>query len=120
MLWCRILADEMGMGKTIQAISVIVTHRTDDMSRLPPVTPAAGTAPRKSAAAAARPRLALPGAPPREGANPNPAGAGPAGAAAGGGAPGGGGGCGFGGDAGASAAGPSCAGAHIVGYFLGA
>eukprot|EP00884_Botryococcus_braunii_P002146 jgi/Botrbrau1/11932/Bobra.341_1s0001.2 len=30
-----ILADEMGMGKTIQAISLIVTHRTDDMSILP-------------------------------------------------------------------------------------
>lgn len=27
-----ILADEMGMGKTIQAISLIVTHRTDDFT----------------------------------------------------------------------------------------
>lgn len=30
-----ILADEMGMGKTIQAISVIVTHRRDDQELVP-------------------------------------------------------------------------------------
>ncbi|KAK9828076.1 hypothetical protein WJX81_000538 [Elliptochloris bilobata] len=78
-----ILADEMGMGKTIQAISVIVTHRTDDMSRLPPVTPAAGAAPCASAAAALRPRLALPGAPPREDPTPDLAAAGPSGSDAG-------------------------------------
>lgn len=29
-----LLADEMGMGKTIQAISLIVTHRSDDMARI--------------------------------------------------------------------------------------
>ncbi len=29
------------MGKTIQAISLIMTHRTDDPAKLPPVIPAA-------------------------------------------------------------------------------
>eukprot|EP00891_Asterochloris_glomerata_P007270 jgi/Astpho2/7270/e_gw1.00113.3.1_t len=37
-----ILADEMGMGKTLQAISLIATHRTDDNSKLPRLTPAEG------------------------------------------------------------------------------
>ncbi|BDA51349.1 probable ATP-dependent helicase rhp16 [Coccomyxa sp. Obi] len=54
-----ILADEMGMGKTLQAITLIVTHRTDDMSKLPPVQPPDQAAKPKQAAAAPRPKLAL-------------------------------------------------------------
>ena len=43
---------------------MIVTHRTDDMSTLPRVAPAGGSArPKKAAAEAARPRLAMRGAP---------------------------------------------------------
>lgn len=42
-----------------QAISLIVTHRTDDMSRLPPVEPAEEAAKPKQAAAVSRPKLAL-------------------------------------------------------------
>ena len=98
-----ILADEMGMGKTLQvwasracvpkgletcallpgpapadapstesddtlsqcmqAISVIVTHRTDDMRKLPPILPdAASGARRTDGGAPARPRLAMRGA----------------------------------------------------------
>ncbi|DBA87235.1 hypothetical protein WJX77_012520 [Trebouxia sp. C0004] len=54
-----ILADEMGMGKTIQAISVIVTHRTDDMSKLPPRLPINAPKPRSKPAQANRPKLRL-------------------------------------------------------------
>ena len=42
-----------------QAITLIVTHRTDDMSKLPPVQPPDQAAKPKQAAAAARPKLAL-------------------------------------------------------------
>ncbi|KAG1677040.1 hypothetical protein FOA52_001209 [Chlamydomonas sp. UWO 241] len=61
-----VLADEMGMGKTIQAIALIVTHRSDDMA---PAFDAdasarmgaarAATAAAAQAAAAPRPRIAL-------------------------------------------------------------
>ncbi|KAL0027325.1 hypothetical protein WJX79_000283 [Trebouxia sp. C0005] len=54
-----ILADEMGMGKTIQAISVIVTHRTDDMSKLPPRLPINAPKPRSKPAQTDRPKLRL-------------------------------------------------------------
>lgn len=54
-----ILADEMGMGKTIQAISVIVTHRTDDMSKLPPRLPINPPKPRSKPAQTNRPKLRL-------------------------------------------------------------
>lgn len=40
-----ILADEMGMGKTIQAISLILTHRTDDLSHLNRAVPRVELAP---------------------------------------------------------------------------
>ncbi|KAK9813234.1 hypothetical protein WJX72_011166 [[Myrmecia] bisecta] len=59
-----ILADEMGMGKTIQAISVIVTHRTDDMRSLPPIKPATLT-PAAPSRQNSRPKLKLAGAPGR-------------------------------------------------------
>lgn len=55
-----ILADEMGMGKTIQAISLIVTHRSDDMAR--PVRSNAAPAQRQQEQAAQRPKLRLGGA----------------------------------------------------------
>lgn len=42
-----------------QAISVIVTHRTDDMSKLPPVHAPDQVAKPKQATQAARPKLAL-------------------------------------------------------------
>ncbi|GAX83352.1 hypothetical protein CEUSTIGMA_g10777.t1 [Chlamydomonas eustigma] len=62
-----ILADEMGMGKTIQAISIIVTHRDDDMAFVfdgsEAALKAAATRAAKDAAAAAaaamRPRISL-------------------------------------------------------------
>lgn len=56
-----ILADEMGMGKTIQAISLILTHRTDD----PQLTSATGQpapAAAEHSALRPRPRLQLRGA----------------------------------------------------------
>jgi len=55
-----------------QAISVIVTHRTDDMARLPPVAGGGAAPVRAGAAGPARPRLALPGAPPRGSHAPQP------------------------------------------------
>ena len=68
-------ADEMGMGKTIQAISLIMTHRTDDPSKLPPVISAEAAAGNVGVSARAvvkkvldpsRPKLRLGGAPPRQ------------------------------------------------------
>ena len=66
-------ADEMGMGKTIQAISLIMTHRTDDPAKLPPVIPAAAASANVGVSARAvvrkvldpsRPKLRLGGARP--------------------------------------------------------
>ncbi|GLI66752.1 hypothetical protein VaNZ11_010704 [Volvox africanus] len=57
-----ILADEMGMGKTIQAISLIVTHRSDDLAAAAPAdqqAPVAAAATAAAVAAAPRPRIAL-------------------------------------------------------------
>ena len=49
---------------TLQAISLIVTHRTDDMSKLPPVIPnEAPKARAKADKSGPRPRLRLLGAP---------------------------------------------------------
>lgn len=48
------------MGKTIQAISLIVTHRSDDMAR--PVRSNAAPAQRQQQQAAQRPKLRLGGA----------------------------------------------------------
>ena len=68
-------ADEMGMGKTIQAISLIMTHRTDDTSKLPPIISAAAAAGNVGVSARAvvrkvldpsRPKLRLGGAPQRQ------------------------------------------------------
>jgi hypothetical protein len=68
-------ADEMGMGKTIQAISLIMTHRTDDPSKLPPIISAEAAAGNVGVSARAvvrkvldpsRPKLRLGGAPPRQ------------------------------------------------------
>lgn len=71
-MWYLGLCLMMKAFAAMQAISVIVTHRTDDMSRLPPVVDTAATRPRAACAAAARPRLALPGAPSRT-SEPDPA-----------------------------------------------
>ncbi|CAL5226040.1 g8852 [Coccomyxa viridis] len=54
-----ILADEMGMGKTLQAIALIVTHRTDDMSKLPPVITTEVLKKLIQAAGPKRPKLAM-------------------------------------------------------------
>ena len=58
-LCCR-----MGMGKTLQAISLIATHRTDDNSQLPRLTPAEGVQPLRQRKADVL-KLKLPGAPSR-------------------------------------------------------
>ena len=63
------------MGKTIQAISLIMTHRTDDPAKLPPVIPAAAASGNVGISARAvvrkvldpsRPKLRLGGARPRQ------------------------------------------------------
>ena len=63
------------MGKTIQAISLIMTHRTDDASKLPPIISAAAAAGNVGVSARAvvrkvldpsRPKLRLGGGPPRQ------------------------------------------------------
>lgn len=59
-----------GMGKTIQAISLIVAHRSDDPAALPPSRPAATIAHLPKSAQAARPRLRLGGALGRPGSQP--------------------------------------------------
>ena len=54
----------MGMGKTLQAISLIATHRTDDNSKLPRLTPAEGVQPLRQRKPDVL-KLKLPGAPSR-------------------------------------------------------
>lgn len=49
----------MHFSRSMQAITLIVTHRTDDMSKLPPVQPPQSARAPKKATAAARPKLAL-------------------------------------------------------------
>ena len=53
-----ILADEMGMGKTIQAVSLIVTHSSDGPAAAQPLAPAKSV-PAAAAAAPSRPKLRL-------------------------------------------------------------
>ncbi len=53
-----ILADEMGMGKTIQAVSLIVTHSSDGMPAPQRLAPALSLPP-PSGTAATRPKLRL-------------------------------------------------------------
>lgn len=53
-----ILADEMGMGKTIQAVSLIVTHSSDGPTAAEPLAPAKSV-PAAAAAALPRPKLRL-------------------------------------------------------------
>ncbi len=52
------------MGKTLQAISLIATHRTDDNSKLPRLTPAEGVQPLRQRKHDVL-KLKLPGAPSR-------------------------------------------------------
>ena len=52
------------MGKTLQAISLIATHRTDDNSKLPRLTPAEGVQPLRQRKPDVL-KLKLPGAPSR-------------------------------------------------------
>lgn len=53
-----ILADEMGMGKTIQAVSLIVTHSSDGPISAQPIA-SAKSVPAAAVAAPQRPKLRL-------------------------------------------------------------